>query len=97
MPRKENWNRGADKELALREKLIERLQAKATKSRERAEANKWLKEIQTEEARRQKLRDVSEEKGRRGSKKLGQIRRRFRRKFERVLRKLPTFNVVKTY
>ena len=72
---------------------LERLQAKATKSRERAEANKWLKEIQTEKARRQKLRDVSEEKGWRGSKKFGQIRR----KFERVLQKLPTFNVVKHF
>ena len=29
--------------------------------------------------------------------KIGQIRRRFRRKFEHVLRKLPTFNVVKTF
>ena len=97
MPRKENWDGGADKELVLREKLIERLQAKATKSRERAERAKWDKEIQKEEQRREKLRDLNEEKGWRGSKKFGQTRRRFRKKFEGVLRKLPTFNVVKTY
>ena len=41
------------------------------------------------------LRDLNEEKGWRGSKKIGKIRRQFRRKFER--RKPPAFNVVKTY
>ena len=41
MPRKKNWDRGADKELVRREKFIERLQAKATKSRERAERTKY--------------------------------------------------------
>ena len=97
MPPKENWDRVADKELVWREKFIEHLQEKATKSRERAERTKWDKEIQQEKQRREKLRDLNEEKCWRGSKKFGQIRRRFRRKFERVLKKLPTFNVVKTY
>ena len=63
--------------------------------RERAEFLKWLKKIQTEETRREILRDLNEEKAWHGSKKIGQIRRRFRLKFER--RKPPAFNVVKTY
>ena len=87
------WGREIQKEQTRRTKVT----AAETKKRERAEYLKWNKEIQTEEARREMLRDLSEEKGWRGSKKIGQIRRRFRRKFERVLRKLPTFNVVKTY
>ena len=87
------WDREIQKEQTRRTKVT----AAETKERERAEYLKWNKEIQTEEARREILRGVSEEKGWRGSKKIGQIRRRFRRKFERVLRKLPTFNVVKTY
>ena len=55
MPRKENWDRRADKEYLRREKVLERLQAKATKSRERAERIKWDKEIQQEEQRRTKV------------------------------------------
>ena len=56
---------------------------------------KCSKEIQSEETRREKQRDLNEEKAWRGSKKSAQIRRRFRRKFER--RKPPAFIVVKTY
>ena len=66
-----------------------------TKKRKRDEYLKWDKEIQTEEQRREKQCDLIEEKGWHGSKKLGQIRRWFCRKFER--RKPPAFNVVKTY
>ena len=56
---------------------------------------KWSKEIQSEETRRGKQRDLNEEKAWRGSKKFAQIRRCFRWKFER--RKPPAYNVVKTY
>ena len=87
------WDREIQKEQTRRTKVT----AAETKKRERTEFLKWNKEIQTEETRREILRDLNEEKGWRGSKKIGQIRRRFRRKFERVLRKLPTFNVVKTF
>ena len=95
--KRENWDADADRELKRRDKFMERQQAKLTRERERAELNRWTKEIQAEGERRQKLRDIDESKSWHGSKKFGQIRRRFRRKFERVLRKLPTFNVVKTY
>ena len=84
MPR-ENWNREADKELARRDKKS----AAETRRRERAEMVKWDREIRKEEQRREEFRDLKEAQGWRGSKKFGQIRRRFRRKFERVLRKLP--------
>ena len=126
-PKRENWDRDADRELRRREKRQEKKTAAETRKRERAEAvkwdremreeqtrrtrvtatetcrregaeaNKWNKEIQTEEAQREKLRDLNEEKRWRGSQKIGQIHRPFRRKFERVLRKLPAFNVLKTY
>ena len=85
------WRREIEKEQTRREKAA----AAETKKRERAEFLKWSKEIQSEETRREKQGDLNEEKGLHGSKKLGQIRRRFRRKFER--RKPPAFNVVKTY
>ena len=104
MPRKfigrkkrENWDREADRELKLRDKFMEREQAKVTRERERVEFKKWEKEIKAEDVRREQLRDIGEAPSWKGSKRIGQIRRRFRRKFERVLRKLPTFNVVKTY
>ena len=85
------WRREIEKEQTRREKAA----AAETKKRERAEFLKWSKEIQSEETRREKQGDLNEEKGLHGSKKLGQIRRRFRRKFKR--RKPPAFNVVKTY
>ena len=44
MPRKENWDRRADKEYLRREKVQERLQAKATKSRERAEEHEPIED-----------------------------------------------------
>ena len=80
-----------EKERTRREKAA----AAETKKRERAEFLKWSKEIQSEETRREKQRDLNEEKAWRGSKKFAQIRRHFRQKFER--RKPPAFNVVKTY
>ena len=44
------------------------------------------------------LRDLDEAKGWKGSKKFGQIRRRFRRKFEKLDRRQPpSFDIVKTY
>ena len=92
-PEAVKWDREIQKEQTRRTKVT----AAETKERERTEFLKWNKEIQTEEAGREILRDLNEEKGWRGSKKIGQIRRRFRGKFERVLRKLPTFNVVKTF
>ena len=85
------WNREIGKERTRREKVT----ATETKKRERAEFLKWNKEIQLEEERRELQRDLNEEKGRCGSKRFAQIRRRFRRKLER--RKPPAFNVVKTY
>ena len=85
------WNKEIEKEKQRRV----RVKAAEMKKRERAEFLKWNKEIQKEETRREILRDLNEEKGWRGSKKIGQIRRRSRRKFER--RKPPAFNVVKTY
>ena len=85
------WNREIRTEQTRREKVT----AAGTKKRERAEFLKWSKEIQAEETRREKQRDLNEEKAWRGSKKFAQIRRCFRRKFER--RKPPAFNVVKTY
>ena len=43
-------------------------------------------------------RDLDEAKGWKGSKKFGQIRRRFRRKFEKLDRRQPpSFDIVKTY
>ena len=93
--KRENWDREADRELKRREKRQEKKVAKETKKRERTEFLKWNKEIQVEEKRREILRDLNEEKRWHGSKKFAQIRRRFRRKFER--RKPPAFNVVKTY
>ena len=94
-PKRENWDHEADRELKRRGKAAQKITAAETKKRERAEFLKWNKEIQTEETCREILRDLNEEKGWRGSKKFGKIRRRFRRKFER--RKPPAFNVVKTY
>ena len=95
--KRENWNRDADRELKRRDEFMERKQAKETRERERVEFQKWEKEIKAEDERRQKLRGIVEAPSWHGSKKFGQIRRRFRRKFERVLRKLPAFNVVRTY
>ena len=92
------WDKEIRKEQTRREKVT----AAETRRRERDalkmsdnEHLKWNKEIQVEETRREKQRDLNEEKAWRGSKKFGQIRRRFRPKFER--RKPPVFNVVKTY
>ena len=93
--KRENSDRDADRELKCRDKAAEEKTAKETKKRERAEFLKWNKEIQSEEKRREILRDLNEEKGWHGSKKFGKIRRQFRRKFER--RKPPAFKVVKTY
>ena len=85
------WNKEIQKEQTRPEKVT----ATEAKKRERTEFLKWNKEIQVEEKRREKLRDLNEEKGWCGFKKIGKIRRQFRRKFER--RKPPAFNVVKTY
>ena len=86
-----------DREIRKEEQRRDKEAAAAARSRERAEMAKWDREIRKEEQRREEFRDLKEAQGWRGSKKFGQIRRRFRRKFERVLRKLPTFNVVRTY
>ena len=94
MPHK-NWDREADLELKRRDKAAEKITAAETKKRECAEFLKWSKEIQTEETRHEILRNLNEEKAWHGSKKIGQIRRRFRPKFER--RKPLAFNVIKTY
>ena len=85
------WNKEIEKEKQRRVRVT----ATETKKRERAEFLKWNKEIQKEETRREILRELNEEKGWHGSKKIGKIRRQFRRKFER--RKPPASNVVKTY
>ena len=96
--KRENWYRDADHELKRRDKAAEKKTAKETKKRERAEFLKWNKEIQSEEKRREILRDLEEAKtwNPKNTKKwAAQNRRRFRRKFER--RRPPAFNVVKTY
>ena len=91
------WTRVSDKESVRREKFMERLQAKATRNRERVEMAKWDEELRQEEQRREKLQDLQDERGWKGSKKFGQVRRRLRRKLEKIQRRLPTFNVVRTY
>ena len=83
------------KEIGEEKQRHAKVMASEARKRERSEFLKWSKEIQEEEARREILCDLNEEKGWHGSKKLGQIRRCFRRKFER--RKPPAFNVVKTF
>ena len=85
------WNRKIGKEQTRCEKVA----ATETRRRGRTEFLKWSKEMGKEEQRREKLHDLEEEKAWKGSKKFAQVRRRFRRKFER--RKPPAFNVVKTY
>ena len=77
MPR-ENCGREADRELKRRDKAAEKKTAVETKKCERVEFLKWNKEIQKEETGCEILRDLNEEKGWRGSKRIG---RRFRQKF----------------
>ena len=62
---------------------MERRQEKITKKRERAEANKWGREIEKERVRR---RELEEQKGWHGSKKIGQTRRRLLHKLDRIPR-----------
>ena len=85
MPRKkrENWGRGADRELKRRDEFMERKQAKVTRERERAEANKWYREIEKERKRRL---DLNERHGWHGSKKVGYARRRLNHKLDLIPR-----------
>ena len=82
------WTREADKEYLRREKILECLQARATKGRERAEAAKWNKELRPEATRRaheyEKRRDLQEAPRWHGKRKYGKIREQFRRRFERI-------------
>ena len=88
------WAKEARQEKTRREKV----NAADIKKRAMAEERAWAKEIWLEQILREKQRDVDEAKGWKGSKKFGQIRRRFRRKFEKLgRRRPPSFDIVKTY
>ena len=89
-----NWDEEIRKEKIRRDKAA----AAETRTRERTEFLKWSKEIQSEETRREKLRDLSKTWNPKNTKKwVTQYRRRFRRKLEKRSRRLPSFDVVKTY
>ena len=53
--KRENWDHEADRELKRRDKTIEKVTARETKWRERAEASKWKREIWKEQVRREKV------------------------------------------